>query len=279
MLRLHLLRMDLLLLMYYVAKCLVRSFFAGWLKPNFVDNGRTRGYNEQMIDANGEYNMLAIDNRDWWNKFWGSIGSNPIDNIPNLENISPIKLLEDDDFNGTNDEISNRLFVNASEVPALREYYTSRKMRNEDTYLFRFAVTDYRSSKMYLFDKGNNPGSCNGMLAQQTIFFNFDIIELTFKKEGKYTVIPVVSSPLNVFGDITSPQDFDGIDWAKILKIIVGVVLGILLFIILLPLLPHIISLLISIIKLPFILLGKLFGGIGKLFRKKGKSEKKVRNK
>ena len=64
--------------------------------------------------------------------------------------------------------------------------------------------------------------------AQQTIFLNFDIIQLTFNKEGVLTVIPVVSDPIDIINPYTPPDTVHGngaIDW-KLVAILVGVALA-----------------------------------------------------
>ena len=39
----------------------------------------------------------------------------------------------------------------------------------------------------------------------ESVFFDFDIIQLTFNRDGVYTVIPVVSSPMDIVNAITPP--------------------------------------------------------------------------
>ena len=56
-------------------------------------------------------------------------------------------------------------------------------------------------------------------VAQQSVFFDFDVIDLTFNKDGVYTVIPAVSDPIDIVNDLTSPTDM-GDDGLGILGII-----------------------------------------------------------
>lgn len=87
-------------------------------------------------------------------------------------------------------------------------------------------------------------------IAQESVFFDFDIIQLTFNKDEVYTVIPVVSSPIDVVNDITPPVNIDdGMDW---LKIILAVIMLILLIIILWPITPYVVKAIVWIITLPF---------------------------
>ena len=64
------------------------------------------------------------------------------------------------------------------------------------------------------------------------MFANFDIITLTFSKEGKYTVIPVVHDPIDIIGDITPPPE-TSTWWERLLQILIGVgILGLSIYLI-----------------------------------------------
>ena len=68
----------------------------------------------------------------------------------------------------------------------------------------------------------------NNYFFQQTVNLDFDIIDVTFSNGEKDTVIPVVSNPIDVVPDATPPVltiSDEEIDWMKILKIVVGVIL------------------------------------------------------
>ena len=68
----------------------------------------------------------------------------------------------------------------------------------------------------------------NNYFFQQTVNLDFDIIDVTFSNGEKDTVIPVVSNPIDVVPDATPPVltiSDEEIDWMKILKIVVGIIL------------------------------------------------------
>ena len=68
----------------------------------------------------------------------------------------------------------------------------------------------------------------NAYFFQQTVNLDFDIIDVTFSNGEKDTVIPVVSNPIDVVPDATPPVytvTDEKIDWLKILKIVVAVIL------------------------------------------------------
>lgn len=56
----------------------------------------------------------------------------------------------------------------------------------------------------------------NAYIAQQTIFLNFDIIQLTFNDGGNLTVIPVVADPIDIINPYTPPAISGNFDWALV---------------------------------------------------------------
>ena len=91
-------------------------------------------------------------------------------------------------------------------------------------------------------------------------------LQLTFNKDGVYTAIPVVSSPIDIVNAITSPVQMpDEWSWWEIL---LAIVLLILLIVVLFPFLPNIIKLVVWIILLPFRLIKALIKGVKKTKRR-----------
>ena len=112
--------------------------------------------------------------------------------------------------------------------------------------LFRFATSDYYSEAVdiiepnagFLWSDKHYEGQA--YIAQESVFFDFDIIQLTFNKEGVYTVIPVVASPIDVVNDITPPTNMPGgLEWWQI---VLALVLIVLLVVLLAPVLPYIVQ-------------------------------------
>ncbi len=225
-----------------------------------------RGYSCYDFDAE-----LSIDKWQSWDDTKPSFWDNAVNygfwktlfkDIPHEEgkDVQPIIDLKNSDFSGTSAEIAENLMVNPNDVSALQEYYNA----NKDDYhviAFRFAVTDYYSAPSVIKNY-NNGKTISGQAyrAKQSVFFDFNVIQLTFNDNGEYTVIPVVSNPIDVINDITSPTDSDkDFDWKKLLQIILGGLLLIVLLVILMPLFPSLISLIIKIAVLPFRMITAIF--------------------
>lgn len=226
-----------------------------------VDEGRTRGYNLKEIDSNDTFDMLSYDsNHSWWDKlldygFWAP------ETGGDLKNISPIEIVETDALNQDNQVISESLLINENDVNKFKTYYANETAKNKSVILFRFAQTDYYSASGFVMQNGSRISNDDMFLAYETVFLNFDIIELTFNKDGVYTTFAVVSNPIDIARDVTAP--LKGFDW---LTFILVVILLILLFILLRPVIVAILKIIWKIITSIFNLIAKIFkrgGGSG----------------
>lgn len=198
--------------------------------------------------------------------------------------VAPIQILKAEDLNGTNAEIAERLLVNVADVDSIKAEFnnatTVSGINDEEmvVVLFRFATSDYYSAPLtiispdtgFLWSDEHITGQA--YRAQESVFLDFDIIQLTFNKDGDYTVIPVVSNPIDIVNDITPPVNMpDDTEWWKIL---LAVLLLILLLIVFAPVLPYVIRFIIWLILLPFKLIGALMKALRK--SKKRKKDKEV---
>lgn len=233
------------------------------LFEDYVDEGRTMGYNNVNIDLEDTFDLDSYDsNHSWWDKLW-DYGLSWPSTDGDYENVAPIYILKASDLSGTNASIASSLLVNEDDVSALRTYYTAETAKGNKVVLFRFANTDYYSAPAFRNGYSGSIDNTDTYVAQQTVFFDFDIIDLTFNKEGVYTVIPAVSSPTDIINGFTPPaSEFQG--W----KVILALILLIILIIVFFPLMKPIVSFLVQILLLPFKLLGMLFRGTKKSKRK-----------
>ena len=199
-----------------------------------VEEGRTEGYNLKEFDASEDsFNLLNYDeNIEGWKKFldyflnWSNI---PDDS--SIKDIAPIINLNE--YLNSNELISDEILVNNNDLEDLKEIFENDKANDRSTFLFRFATNDYYSSAVYFNDtSGQYSSDPIGYVAKASMFANFDIITLTFSKEGKYTVIPVVHDPIDIIGDITPPPEISTW-WERLLQILIGVgILGLSIFLI-----------------------------------------------
>lgn len=208
-----------------------------------VDSGRTRGYNNKTVDFGDTFNLKSYDsNHMWWDKI-SDYGFSWPKTSGDYNNVKPIEILEPEML--TVDDVAKKLLVNSDNVSEIKDYYNSETAKHNKVVLFRFAATDYycaeANSKTYV--------------AQETVFLDFDVIDLTFNKDGVYYVIPAVASPIDIINGLMPPPAR-----LNILRLILLILALILLIIILLPFLPTILKLVCSVITFPF----KILAGIGK---------------
>lgn len=224
-----------------------------------VDDGRTRGYNCLTISSKDKFSLLSYnENHNFWDKvkdlgFWNTLkGDVPEDSSIYID--TPILQIDSSTYSKlSKTAYVDEFLINSADVDDFDEYLQAAWKKKETPILFRFAVTDYyRAYGNALTGKGASSDAKKQTLygAKETVFFDFDIIQLTFLKDGVFTVIPVVSSPIDIIGGIEPPPIGDD-DWWKI---ILCIILACLLLIILLQtgLLPFVLNIVTKIILLPF---------------------------
>lgn len=248
-----------------------------------VDENRTRGYNVHDINAADIEitKMLSYNSTQpsFWKKsedfgFWKALFNNLPDNLDEtIVDLPPIAAVKDSDIaSGDNYATSKNLYINSADVPSFVEYYNDAKSSDKTTFLFRFAVTDYfanpveigRLSTGGFWDDNSTSWENGAYYAQETVFFDFDIIQLTFGDNGVLTAIPVVSSPIDIFDDITVPlePDDNGFDWDKLWKILVFAIITIVVIVCVIVFFPHIVTFVIWLVKIVGKLLFAVFKGL-----------------
>lgn len=197
-----------------------------------VDKGRKKGYNVAEISVDKQHDLkMYADTANAWNEFWYNLFT---PNVDEGGKLVPIVELSGRDLTLTNDEFSKQFYVRKEESADIKVYADNAQKQRETTFLFRFAITDYFEKAITLIDnKQSGFPDINGVarMAIQTFFFSFDIIELTFMKNGIYTVIPAVSSPVDVVAPIVPPNVDRESLLDKIMEILIGVGVAILIII------------------------------------------------
>ena len=199
------------------------DLFTDTIDSHRLTAGFNRGHNRLEIDYGDTFDFLSYwqGNPGFWQQvrdfgFWRTITNRIPDEVTQdigRENIHPIYLLQDSDFVGTDSSISNELLVRVEDIPTLRTFHNQAQARNETAFLFRFALTDYFSNWLTIIDRDNSSNwsdynrriNRQAYKAQQTVFLDFDIIQLTFNGDFGYIVIPVVMDPIDIVPDIDPP--------------------------------------------------------------------------
>lgn len=243
---------------------------------NELEAGRKNGYYVHDFDVDVDLHQMPsynTTNPDFLQKvrdfgFLKTIWND----LPVLDdsynNVSPIYQVSDVDLQGTDAEVSTQLLIRADDVPKFKTYYSAEKNAGREVFIFRYATTDYFSGNISI---NGNPGVWDDQayMTQETVFLDFDIIQLTFNKAGEYTVIPVVNNPIDAVADLTPPAyipeppsinnilhkigdgiaDLFGVNMPEWLRITIAVVVGIILLVIIILLLPLLLPLFRAIFK------------------------------
>ena len=165
-------------------------------------------FTDIVINASDEYSLTSkkIDINFWRLLFTGSLIDTTI--YDGIDAIYPVK---SSDFRGTQQEVCERLFISQGDYAAFKDFYDS--CANTHTiYLFRYQVSDYVSMKatslerVGLIERWDYPKN-DSYIFEQTVNLEFDIIDVTFTKGLQKTIIPVVSSPIDVVPSPTPPPN------------------------------------------------------------------------
>ncbi len=184
-----------------------------------VDAGRTRGYNFREFDADNaddQWDLLSYGSnhnllhklRDYWFSWPDNLDET-------LEDVAPIRTVAEKDLASTNNEaVAKALLIDENDVAAFRAFHQTQTALGKTVVLFRFAATDYYAVPLTVKDIAANKNvshedDINAELRQGTAFLDFEIISLTFNKDGELTVIGAVCSPIDAMGDL-SPAIVDG---------------------------------------------------------------------
>ena len=251
-----------------------------------------QGYSYYDFDADVDLQKLPSwqeSDPSFWDNWrnWG-LWDTIFGGIPEEESaaLSPIEVLDESDLTGTAEQVSERLYIHSDDVEALREYYkdavTSDGEDDEEcvVVLFRFAASDYYSTPIDVVELGagflgaDKFTSGEAYRARESVFFDFDVIDLTFTKDGIYTVIPAVSDPIDIVNAVTPPVDMDdGLGLLEIILLVLGIIL---LLVVLMPVLPYIAKGVVWLVCFPFRAVAKLCKSIsnGAKKRKEKKREK-----
>lgn len=166
-----------------------------------VDAGRTRGYNCLTISVDDTYDLLSYsETHTWWDYvgdygFWNTLFGKVPTGEESKRNVTPIYEVKPEDLTG---DVKEKVLISNELVEDFKNYYNAQD--GKKTFMFRFANTDYKRGFLDYKD---------GYVAEETVFLDFDVIQLEFYNGAERVVVPVVSDPVDVVPSITPPPVFD----------------------------------------------------------------------
>ncbi len=231
-----------------IPKCLFDNYLYRYEQSSLCAF-RTEGYNDVTIDAGDYMDLLSYDDtHSFWDKvhdygwFQAMIGAIKKDESHN--GIEPIHIVTASDLSG---DIAANCYISDRDVSEFKTFYETSKAQKQKAVLFRFASTDYYSAA----------GAEDHYRINRTVmFFDFDIIDLTFDNGEITKVVPVAASPIDIIGDLQFPNAGDS-DARSFITKLIGTVLSFLLVLLLIlllsktGLLKYIVDFVVWVITLP----------------------------
>lgn len=218
--------------------------------------------NDQLVFIDSDKTQTA------WNKFWFGTKYQDV-------NISPIVVISEGDLVLDADTFSQKYYVNKDDVSKIQAYAQNSYSIAETPVLLRFAVTDYYSFSAR-FDlaeeKKFSMPEKNGYIAQETLFLDFNVINLDFKNvDGVVRSVGVVAEPIDIINGLTPPADLiENQEWWQKIMMVLMLILLLLAFMFIWPIvspvfriigigIKNIFKILIWILLLPSKLFRKIF--------------------
>lgn len=184
-------------------------------------------YTDINITSDDTFELTdEIISQDLWQQF---IGGGYHVEATNTYTISAIKRVSGSDFKQTTAATCENLYIDETDYEEFKDFYDEAQSNDETVYLFRYYQSAYTSYEVATYTRGKGTWTIlgtqfgydfvdsNSYFAQMWVQLGFEIIDLTFTKNGVSTVIPVVMSPIDIAADADPPIiTSTGVDWLTI---------------------------------------------------------------
>ena len=198
-----------------------------------AQNGATSGLVQMNFTADafdGNKGNVFVDTdktQSAWNKFWYGEKYESV-------TYSPIVVISEADLILDKEAFSQKYYVNINDVDNVIDTAKKSYEANERPVLLRFAVTDYYAStaRFDFAEEGEfnsyEMSSEDGYVAQETVFFDFDVISLGFMSAGGYTetLVGVVADPIDIINGLTPPDELvENQEWWQKIMMALGIII------------------------------------------------------
>lgn len=216
---------------------------------------------KELIDTNKKQNF--------WEEIFG------INNTKSMS-YAPIATIKEGDLVLSPDDFSEKYLVGKDDAADVIRFAQESYDNDSTPYLLRFSLQEYYSSPArfdYVEQPDREMSDIDGYVAQEFVYLNFDVLSLEFTSEdgAEQTVVGVVADSIDIINGLTPPSDMPIEEeewWQKLMMVLLLILLVVILSLIGGPLgivfnilatgLKFIFTLLLSIISLPFKLVGRL---------------------
>lgn len=249
-------------------------------------------FTDKTITNTDTFSLTSVTtSQNLWQKIWGTSTS-----YTNTYRISAIQdvTYEDMENAASKSAFCDAFYVAESDYDELYSYVKTAKAQDETVYLFRYYQSEYFAVELSegvwetgwytetvgditrpAYGRHYEGKDTNAYLCQMWVQLDFDIIDLTFTKDGVDTVIPVVMSPMDIAADAAPPLITTSDGKLKWWQILLGIIALIAVVLLLLKFGPLLIYALLKVILIPF----QALGGLVKKLSEAAKRRKKEKNK
>lgn len=195
---------------WHTSRNLPSELFVNEVDSNRAEKGINVGLNKVRTNLGETFDLNSWNSEygSWWDKLSQYGWSYPKDEVldESHTNVKPFEAVQSGRL--TSSSLASDLLINQNDIDSFKTFCNSSYANNEVPYLFRFAVSDYVSRPIT-----RNPGRLDvdqdvvdSYLAQETVFFDFNIITMTFKGEEDYYTLAVMHTPLDVISGVEAPD-------------------------------------------------------------------------
>lgn len=196
---------------WHTSRNLASELFVNTVDSARADKGIKVGLNKVRTNLGDTFDLKSWNSEygSWWDKLTQYGWSYPKNEVLDEQhtNVKPFEEVINTTLNSVT--LSSDLLINENDVDSFKTFCNSSYANDEVPYLFRFAVSDYYSRPLGYGDSQNKvyktEKESDTYLAQETVFFDFNIITMTFKGKEDYYTLAVMHSPVDVIAGVEPP--------------------------------------------------------------------------
>ena len=255
---------------WHTSRNLASELFVNAVDSARAEKGIKVGLNKVRTNLGDTFDLKSWNSEygSWWDKLTQYGWSYPKNEVldESHTNVKPFEEVLNSALNSVT--LSSDLLINENDVDSFKSFCNSSYVNDEVPYLFRFAVSDYYSRPLGYGDSQNKvyktEKESDTYLAQETVFFDFNIITMTFKGKEDYYTLAVMHTPVDVIAGVEPPPVeltpgehlvnnfltamqkiwdwFKNSDFLKALKILGLIIVGIIVALILIKIIAFIVK-------------------------------------
>lgn len=197
---------------WHTSRNLASELFVNAVDSARAEKGIKVGLNKVRTNLGDTFDLKSWNSEygSWWDKLTQYGWSYPKNEVLDEQhtNVKPFEEITKDALNSVT--LASDLLINENDVDSFKAFCNSSYDNDSAVpYLFRFAVSDYFSRPVSRIVGGTTSPdntSNDSYIAQETVFFDFNIITMTFKGEEDYYTLAVMHTPVDVISGVEAPD-------------------------------------------------------------------------